>query len=329
MRVGLVIAGAAVALATAFAQTAPDGPGVSVELNGAPLMHRTGIRYPLQAMSSGVEGTVIAQVKLAPNGEVVDAHIVSGPDELRATVLTSVLNWHFSSQLGGMTREISVRFEKPAAAPVRSGVPGGVLGGIVGSVPRSNGPNAWNTPSRIKSIQVNGLPEAAKNELLSQLPVHEGDMVMPEAMAKISSVARAFDEHLGVGINRGSDGETTISITAPGAMPVPQLAPAMVAPPGTINVTGGEQQKKLTNQTPPVYPPLAKQARISGVVHLSAIIGADGAVKSVQVISGHPLLVSAAMEAVKTWTYQPTLMNGMAVPVQTQIDVNFTLSEQQ
>ena len=76
-----------------------------------------------------------------------------------------------------------------------------------------------------------------------------------------------------------------------------------------------------------MYPPLAKQARISGVVKLNAIIGKDGAVQNLTVASGHPLLVPAAMEAVKHWVYQPTLMNGAAVEVITQIEVNFTLSQ--
>jgi protein TonB len=76
-----------------------------------------------------------------------------------------------------------------------------------------------------------------------------------------------------------------------------------------------------------VYPPLAKEARISGVVRLNAIIGKDGTVQDLTIASGHPLLVPAAMEAVKQWVYQPTLLNGQAVEVVTQIEVNFTLSQ--
>jgi protein TonB len=62
-------------------------------------------------------------------------------------------------------------------------------------------------------------------------------------------------------------------------------------------------------------------------VQLSAVIGTDGAIKTLEVISGHPLLVPAALDAVKQWVYQPTLLNGNPVEVQTQIDVNFTLSQ--
>jgi protein TonB len=72
---------------------------------------------------------------------------------------------------------------------------------------------------------------------------------------------------------------------------------------------------------------LAKQARIQGVVRFTAIIGRDGTIQNLTLVSGHPLLVSAAQEAVKQWRYKPTLLNGEPVEVVTQIDVNFTLNQ--
>jgi TonB family protein len=97
--------------------------------------------------------------------------------------------------------------------------------------------------------------------------------------------------------------------------------------PQRIRVGGNVQQTKLLQHSEPVYPPLAQQARISGVVHLNAIIGKDGTVENLTVASGHPLLVPAALQAVKQWVYAPTLLNGQAVEVVTQIEVNFTLSQ--
>jgi protein TonB len=97
--------------------------------------------------------------------------------------------------------------------------------------------------------------------------------------------------------------------------------------PKRITIGGNVQQAKLKNQPHPVYPPLAKQARISGVVHLAAVISKDGTIQDLKVISGHPLLIPSALEAVKQWVYQPTLLNGEPVEVSTQIDVNFTLSQ--
>jgi protein TonB len=86
------------------------------------------------------------------------------------------------------------------------------------------------------------------------------------------------------------------------------------------------QKAKLARQVKPQYPPLARQARIQGTVKLTAVIAKDGSIQELQVISGHPLLVPAALQAVKQWQYNPTLLNGQAVEVVTQIDVNFTLT---
>ena len=84
---------------------------------------------------------------------------------------------------------------------------------------------------------------------------------------------------------------------------------------------------KIVRKVIPAYPPLARQARVSGTVQLLGVIGKDGTVQQLQVISGHPLLVSAAVEAVKQWLYRPTLLNGEPVEVVAPIDVNFTLAQ--
>jgi TonB family protein len=95
--------------------------------------------------------------------------------------------------------------------------------------------------------------------------------------------------------------------------------------PQRITIGGNVQESKLLNRTPPVYPDLALQARISGTVRLQAIIGKDGHIVDLKVVSGHPLLIPAALDAVKLWVYQPTLLNGNPVEVATQIDLNFEL----
>jgi protein TonB len=80
--------------------------------------------------------------------------------------------------------------------------------------------------------------------------------------------------------------------------------------------------------TQPFYPQLAKQAHIQGVVKLNATIGKEGNVVNLTVITGHPLLVPAAFEAAKQWTYEPTLVNGAPVQTQTDININFSLPDQ-
>jgi len=82
----------------------------------------------------------------------------------------------------------------------------------------------------------------------------------------------------------------------------------------------------LINRVQPLYPPLAKQARIQGQVVLRAVINRSGAIENLQVLSGHPMLVQAAMDAVKQWRYRPYSLNGEAVEVETRVTVNFVLS---
>ena len=108
------------------------------------------------------------------------------------------------------------------------------------------------------------------------------------------------------------------------------LVPQAIAPPREarrIRVGGNVQQAKLVNQVMPLYPPLAKSARIQGTVRLEAIIAKDGSIQNLRVISGHPLLIQTAMDAVRQWRYQPTLLNGEPVEVVTTIDVVFTLAQ--
>lgn len=109
------------------------------------------------------------------------------------------------------------------------------------------------------------------------------------------------------------------------------LSPSMIpsTPPETpsrIRIGGDVQASKLMRKVDPVYPPLARQARIQGTVRYSVAIGKDGLPISIQLISGHPLLVPAATEAVRQYIYQPTLLNGQPVEVVTQVDVGFSLN---
>ena len=88
----------------------------------------------------------------------------------------------------------------------------------------------------------------------------------------------------------------------------------------------GRSTGLLIRKVPPTYPPLARQARIQGVVILQAQISKEGNIENLQLISGHPMLAPAAIEAVKQWKYKPYLLNGEPVEVETQVQVNFTLA---
>jgi protein TonB len=107
----------------------------------------------------------------------------------------------------------------------------------------------------------------------------------------------------------------------------PRPPTVTAAPPGPIRVSIGVLMAKLVKKVIPEYPPLAKTARVSGVVHLLGVIAKDGTIQNLQVIGGHPLLTRAALEAVRQWIYEPTLLNGQPVEVIAPIDVNFTLGQ--
>jgi protein TonB len=104
------------------------------------------------------------------------------------------------------------------------------------------------------------------------------------------------------------------------------VAPPKMATPTRVRVSSGVQSGLLVRKTTPVYPPLARQARIQGTVVLQAQISKDGSIQNLQLISGHPMLAPAAIEAVKQWKYKPYLLNGEPVEVETQVQVNFTLA---
>jgi protein TonB len=92
-----------------------------------------------------------------------------------------------------------------------------------------------------------------------------------------------------------------------------------------ICVPPGIQQERLIYNVRPVYPRLAIQAHIQGIVRLAALIDGTGTVERLKLISGHPFLVKAAFDAVKQWLYQPAMYNGVAVAVVTTIEVTFSM----
>lgn len=107
---------------------------------------------------------------------------------------------------------------------------------------------------------------------------------------------------------------------------IPSAAPPPPEAPKRIRVSTGVQEAKLIRKVQPNYPPIAKQARISGTVELEAIIARDGTIQNLRVISGHPLLAQSAVEAVQQWRYEPTLLNNEPVEVVTMINVVFRLN---
>ena len=178
----------------------------------------------------------------------------------------------------------------------------------------STGPDRQPVGARIR---VRVRPKAVQSQQLVQpkvIPqliatIEEEPAPPPSPLAGlVRDVARGIPEGRAEGISGGM-----IS-----AVPAPSLQ-------GPIRVGGQVQSARLTSQAIPVFPPLARQARIQGSVRLEAIIGKEGSIENLEVVSGHPLLLQAALDAVRRWRYQPTLLNGVPVEVIATIDVNFTM----
>ena len=133
-----------------------------------------------------------------------------------------------------------------------------------------------------------------------------------------------------VGVGPTGIGDVIVQmLTSAVPVPKPPEPAAPVKTPtairGPVRVSGGIQEAKLIRRIVPAYPPLAIATRTQGTVHLVGVIAKDGTIRDLQVIDGHPLLVRAAMDAVRQWVYKPTLLSGEPVEVIAPIAVTFIL----
>ena len=107
----------------------------------------------------------------------------------------------------------------------------------------------------------------------------------------------------------------------------PPLAPKDKGPKAPIRVGGRVREPKLIARVDPIYPPLARQTRTQGTVIIDAIVDEQGNVVEAKVVSGQPLLIQSALDAVRKWRYEPTYLNDQPVPVQLNVTVTFRLSD--
>src|ERR1017187_10211845 len=126
------------------------------------------------------------------------------------------------------------------------------------------------------------------------------------------------------GIPGGQLGGVIGGILGSNALAVPRLVSPV--PTTRIPISQGVTEGRIIQKIEPQYPPLARSARIQGQVVLAAVISKSGEIENLVLVSGHPLLVPAALEAVRKWRYRPYLLNGEPVEVETTITVNFVLS---
>jgi protein TonB len=170
-----------------------------------------------------------------------------------------------------------------------------------GSAPQGSTPNPTAEQAAVKQFKTESLAQRLR-------PAEPTDMAdAPTVSAGVRPSATAIP-----GVN--------MNALAPAAPAAPSAPTAAVSKPKS----GGQiQAAVLIYRKDAEYPKIAKQTGAKGTVTLNATIGADGNIKKVKVVSGHPMLTNAAVEAVKQWRYRPTLLNGQPVETETQVLVNF------
>ena len=172
-------------------------------------------------------------------------------------------------------------------------------------------------------------PQAAPVKVIKPVArlLTQGKLMAPRAIPKDVAVFKEAElppePAAGSGVLGGAGGDILGGLGGGSSAYAPPPPPK--AAPSRIKLGGQVQAAKIVAQPQPLYPALARQARIQGNVVLHAIIDKDGRVGQLEVVSGHPLLVQSALDAVKQWRYQPTQLNGDPVEVDTTITVTFVL----
>ena len=236
--------------------------------------------------------------------------------------------WTFAASIVAEVAAVSLLLLVPLIYTERLG-----LGWIQSSVMRPPSPPLAPLPPR---VAIRNEVQPASRRVFVPMPLYPSAHPRP-----LDEVLRSMDDappqvcpncvEGSVSSDRmaGIPGIGTTAVLPP-PPPKPPVKPAEVKKPAEptapVRVSLGAQEAKIIRRIIPAYPALAKQVRVQGSVRLLGVISRDGTIEQLQVISGHPLLVKAAVDAVKQWLYRPTLLNGQPIEVSAPIEVNFILS---
>lgn len=160
----------------------------------------------------------------------------------------------------------------------------------------------------------------AKAALDAELKAQEGKLIKSYDKTKeLAVAAKAAADKAAADAVAGKEKADAVAAKQKEAAAAREKARLAAVRPG-----GRIMEPKKIKDVPPVYPPLAQSARVSGAVTIEATIGADGKVVDAKVVKSIPLLDEAALEAVRQWEYLPTMLNGVPVPVLVTVTINFT-----
>jgi len=175
--------------------------------------------------------------------------------------------------------------------------------------------NTTQTPHVAEPTRNDDFPRPAVGDSLP-VPTQRHPSEMADANAGPPAIGVGIDIGPQPGIPGGSNTGAPINIPRPDSTPAPR---------GPLKVSSGVMEARLVHRVQPIYPIAARTLHFSGVVELRAIIGTDGRVREIEVVSGNPILAQAARDAVAQWRYEPTRLGGQPVEVETDITVTFVM----
>jgi TonB family protein len=322
--------------------------------------------YPPLARQARIQGTVLLGITISKSGDVENMQLISGHPMLGPAAIEAVKQWKYQPYLvNGDPVEVQTRVLVNfvlAAADEKVDTPDGSASGNQDSSQRVRVSENVMRSLRIQEIDAS-YPQLALRarvvglvvlkEFIDQsgnvenLDLISGDpLLAPAAMDAVRQwkyrpyllngepveVETLVRVNFALSKEKPSQGSAEDGpLPDPIRESVPTLSPAENAPspqanPSRIRISSAVARGLLVQKVNPQYPLDAKYQNVQGVVVMSATIDPEGHVTDLQLISGHPMLAPAAMDAVKQWKYKPFLVNGNPVTVETQIQVNFTLS---
>lgn len=337
MAVILAIAGGSIfvslpLIGQAEVRRAPAQEPSSPPAQNAPgyVVHRIPISYPLAAQQKRIEGTVVVELTFNASGEIVDSRVLSGPEELRQVALQTAIQGKYPIDIE-RTLQVVMDFKlprglpRPASPQTRNPAVPTELAQLTGSV---------SDPSRnlLPGVTVTATnTEDTKGVAVVALTDAKGEYkfsLLPAGKYRLSADLTGFQTSTYNNVPLGLSQQVRLNfMLQPGLPATASPQDANLQPANRVRVGGNVIAANLIHQVKPEYPAQAKEYRIQGVVVLQAGINKNGSVDSLTVVTGHPLLTQAAIDAVKQWVYQPVVIDGQAVDVLTTITVNFAYQD--
>jgi TonB family protein len=242
--------------------------------------------YPPSAISNRVGGVVALHAIIDKYGQITKLDVIKGPEELRASALDAVRQWTFVPYLANQQSTAVSTTILIQYAPMVVGVDVTRDGKVQHYGPAKPGPEVF---------------------ILSEDP--SAGVVGMGPMAGVMGP--------GAGLHAPTKIPKDIQpMSGGGSAPFPA---------GPARISGGVSAGNILSRVSPEYPPVARAAHVGGAVVLRALISEDGSIETLSVISGPPMLVKAAMDAVEQWKWKPFMLNGKPTKVDTTVTVNFNL----